>query len=71
MADPIPLDQARRRKKQGDDLPPPRDDVEQCPVIALGHMDGKFYFLDIAGQITVFTTECIYCCLIFLDLGNL
>ena len=47
MAEPIPLDVARKRKR-GDD--PPAEQQEQCPVVALGHRDGKFYFLDTAGE---------------------
>lgn len=62
MADPIPLDVARRRRKKvQDDLPPEddQDQVEQCPVIALGHCDGKFYFLDTAGQQRALTARAL------------
>jgi hypothetical protein len=27
-----------------------QDDGDECPVTALGHMDGKYWFLDFAGQ---------------------
>lgn len=46
MADPIPLDLARKRKVR-DETPP--DETEACPVVALGHENGKAFFLDIAG----------------------
>ncbi|MFT8776276.1 MAG: ATP-binding protein [Gluconacetobacter liquefaciens] len=36
-----------------DDGPPPEADGQEakCPVVALGHLDGIFFFLDIAGQL--------------------
>ncbi len=48
MAEPIPLDLARKRKKMRDETPPEQQE-EACPVIALGHENGKSYFLDVAG----------------------
>jgi hypothetical protein len=45
---PIPLDEARRRRRRAPvDRPAgPRG----CPIVALGHIDGQFVFLDVAGQ---------------------
>ena len=54
MPDPIPLNQAARRRRGA---PPPSDEspdgpsLENPPVTALGHLDGEFYFLDAAGQL--------------------
>ena len=53
-SDPIPLDKARRRARR----PPPPDDPivtdgedpDVCPILALGHLDGSFVFLDVVGQ---------------------
>ncbi len=47
MAEPIPLHQAKRRKPVND--PPSNELTEACPVVALGHDNGKAYFLDVAG----------------------
>nr|WP_294566980.1 ATP-binding protein [uncultured Rhodopila sp.] len=43
------MEDAKRRRKKADDPPPPAEQKEQCPVVALGHYDGAFYFLDTAG----------------------
>lgn len=39
--------------RRGDDGGPPEThyDDENCPVQPLGHLDGKFYFLDAVGQV--------------------
>jgi hypothetical protein len=45
---PISLDEARKRRK----APPPDrpTGARGCPLVALGHVDGHFVFLDVAGQ---------------------
>lgn len=46
MADPIPLN-AARRKKNGDTAP---KEVDGCPITPIGHRDGSYMFFDIRGQ---------------------
>lgn len=54
MNAPIPLNAAERRARQQrrDDEPTPPDaeDPIICPITPLGHVDGKFYFLNIEGE---------------------
>lgn len=59
----ISLDEARAAKRRGgrknESDPPdpgggaPGEHPKGCPVVALGHLDGSFYFLDITGQMRV------------------
>ena len=60
-ADPIPLEQARRRSKRPPDEPPqePSQPESECPVVALGHNDGKFYFLNLAGEVRCLTARAL------------
>lgn len=56
MAEPIPLNQARRNRQSANrppnDAEPPDDDLpSSCPVTVLGHLDGNFWFLDAVGQV--------------------
>lgn len=48
MTDIVPLAEARRRRAKSTDAAPP--DLAGCPVTPLGHLDGRFHFLDIVGQ---------------------
>jgi hypothetical protein len=53
MADPIPLNKAARQARRGGGrMPPPANEDEEigCPVTALGHADGFFYFLNVVGE---------------------
>ena len=54
MGDPIPLNQAKRRQRQAGGAPPepPPDDGarDPCPLTALGHADGKFWFMNVVGE---------------------
>lgn len=44
----VSLDEARRQKKKEK---PPTADIKDCPIVALGHANGRFFFLDLAGQV--------------------
>ncbi|MDE1904979.1 MAG: ATP-binding protein [Rhodospirillales bacterium] len=44
---PISLEEARRRRRRGGG---DARRVAECPLVALGHLDGAFHFLDISGQ---------------------
>lgn len=46
MADPIPLNAARRKKK-GENAP---KQIDGCPITPIGHRDGVYMFFDIIGQ---------------------
>ena len=49
----VRLETVRRRAGGRDSEPPPEDDAPSggCPVTALGHADGTFFFLGFAGEI--------------------
>jgi hypothetical protein len=50
MAEPISLTEARRRSRKGDKPPEQAQADDPCPVTALGHIDGRFWFLNADGE---------------------
>lgn len=58
----VPLREARRaQRKQKQDDPPEGGDVADgpgpCPITALGHRDGAYWFFDVAGQLRMLTAQ--------------
>jgi hypothetical protein len=47
---PAPISLAAARKRKGKAPPPAETDEIACPITALGHVDGKFWFLNIVGE---------------------
>lgn len=51
MNEPISLSQARKNRRQHkEDDAMPDGELAACPITALGHVDGKFWFLNIVGE---------------------
>ena len=49
--EPIKLATAMKRRNDGGSLPPANDtEGTPCPITALGHVDGKFWFLNSIGE---------------------
>jgi hypothetical protein len=49
MPEPIPLNTAKRRNQRGSQPPQETEEIT-CPITALGHSDGKFWFLNVEGE---------------------
>lgn len=47
----VPIDRSRRMRTNDGALPPWEKEKRDCPIAALGHRHGKFYFLNSAGEI--------------------